>query len=68
MILNIILKILLILFVISCSNNSDQIDSVFEKQQILTPELQYIEAMKKFDNQKLEEALVIFENIAKLSS
>ena len=66
MILNIILKILIILFVIGCSGNSNKNDFDFENQEMSTPEIQYIEAMKKFDNQELEEAIIIFENIEKI--
>ena len=51
MILNIILKILIILFVIGCSSNSNKNDLDFENQGTSTPEIQYIEAMKKFDNE-----------------
>ena len=66
MILNIILKILIILFVIGCSGNSNKNDFDLENQEMSTPEIQYIEAMKKFDNQELEEAIIIFENIEKI--
>ncbi len=53
-------------FFISCSNNSSK-NNVNSKNIIIdSPELQYVEAMSKFDNRQFEEAITIFANIERI--
>ena len=63
MILKIILTILLLSFLMGCSNNSKKSGSLEESD---TPESLYIEGMRNFDNEKYEQAISIFQNIEKI--
>ena len=51
--------ILLLLFIIGCSNSSDKIPSIDENIEKSSPEFQYIEGMKKFDKEDFNEANLI---------
>ncbi len=51
--------------IFNCSGNSN-IQKETEDKTLITPENQYIDAMQKFDNQKFDEAVAIFENIEKI--
>ena len=66
MFLKIILTITFLCFVVGCTGNSNKNNSILTNNEILTPEIQYIEAMDKFDMKKFEEALNIFKEIEKI--
>ena len=66
MILKIILNTLLFILLTSCSSNFPQKSNNVNDTDQLSPENQYIEAMKKFESQEFDEAVVIFQNIEKI--
>jgi len=66
MILRIILNTALLFIFINCSGKSNNNKTDIINKELPNPESQYIEAMSKFDNEKYEEALLIFRNIEKI--
>ena len=66
MILKFFFNAVLFLLIISCSNNSNKRSSDLKNDKGQKPSDQYIEGMYKFDNQQIEEALIIFKNIEKI--
>ncbi len=59
-----ILCALFLFFLISCSNTNNTLNS--NEQKIFSPETKYVEAMKKFNNEQYQEAIIAFENIEKI--
>lgn len=66
MFLKIILNILFLFFIFSCSGNSNEDITNLPNKEIATPEILYIEGMNKFSKQQFEEALNTFQNIEKI--
>ena len=65
MFLKFFLGCFLLLFLISCSNETNNnLGSINNEKE--TPETIYIEAMQKFDDQNFAEALIIFQHIEKI--
>ena len=64
MICRIIVIILILLFVVGCSNSNNNTN--LKDQEIVNPEIQYIEAMNKFNDKKYLEAAATFDNIEKI--
>ena len=65
MFLKFFLGCFLLLFLISCSNESNNNLELINNEKE-TPETIYIEAMQKFDDQNFAEALIIFQHIEKI--
>ena len=66
MILRIILNIVFLILLTSCSSNSNKNIDNFKENTASTPESEYIKAMQKFGNQEFDEAITIFQNIEKI--
>ena len=64
MILKYILNILVFVFAFSCSNNSK--NGIEGNKEFTSPESQYTEAMILFDEERVEEAISIFNNIERI--
>ncbi len=59
-------NIVFILFIFSCSGNPENKNSEFNNKDITDHEIQFVKAMEKFNNQQIDEAILIFNNIEKI--
>ena len=66
MFIRVFFKFLIIFLIFGCSNISNNQKTSEQNIEIPVPEIQYIEAMDKLENQQLEDAKAIFQNIEKI--
>ena len=66
MILRYILKFIVLLLLINCSDNSDKNTNQLKQKEFASPEIQYSAAMKKFDEKQYAESINIFKNIERI--
>ena len=59
-------NLIILIFLFSCSNNTEKLKNEKGDKEFSSPEIQYTKAMVLFDDEKYEEAISIFKNIERI--